>query len=351
MTDHILTGNRPARFASSPVVELPRCNFSPRDEVLTAAQVRNTRDDVTADSCVLSDLLAEISLRQLPDGGWAALASSSQPSLEATCYSTLALGLMTGSRIQRAQDFLLRSQNPNGSWPAFEGDEQSGSWVTAIAVIALGDLVPAIAARLKAFHWLLDCSGREGNWFWKWKFRIADRHVQFDPGKFGWPWFPDTVSWVVPTAFAVLALKQLPCGCEGFEKLSERMELGIEMLIDRACPQGGWNAGNGVVYGSQVAPHPDDTATALLALTDQRQDPVVQSGLQYLQRVAPTLAAPWSLAWAALALAAYGCPVASLHRLLVALPDLSKNLDTGTLALVCLALAPEWGLSALGAKS
>jgi hypothetical protein len=306
---------------------------------------------VTTDPIVLSTLLAELVLRQLPGGGWAALASSSQPAIEPTCYSALALGSAPVGDIKRAQDFLLRTQNPNGSWPVFPGDDQEGGWVTSLAVMSLFDLVPAIPARLKGLHWLMSCVGREGNWFWKWKFRTADRHVRFDPEKFGWPWFPDTVSWVVPTAFAILALSQLPCTCDGFEEVPFRVERGIEMLLDRACPQGGWNAGNGVVYGSAVAPHPDDTATALLALTDRKEDPIVQSGVQYLESIASRLTAPWSLAWAILALAAYGRPVDGLQRSLITLPDLSTVENTGTLALVSLAIDHQRGLSALGVKS
>jgi len=163
----------------------------------------------------------------------------------------------------RAPTFLLRTQNPDGSWPAFAGDDSDGAWVTSLVLIALHDVVSAIPATLQGVHWLMNCAGKESNWFWKWKFRTADRHVRFDPDKFGWPWFPDTVSWVVPTAFAVLALNQLPCSCGGLEQVPFRIERGIEMLLDRVCPGGGWNAGNGVVYGVPVAPHPDDTAIAL----------------------------------------------------------------------------------------
>ena len=47
-----------------------------------------------------------------------------------------------------------------------------------------------------------------------------------------------------------------------------------------------------------MAAHIDDTAIALLALRDREQHPVVQSALQYLERVAPALAAPWSRAQA-----------------------------------------------------
>jgi hypothetical protein len=301
---------------------------------------------VTTDAIALSNVLAELALRQLPCGGWAALASSSQPAIEPTCYAALALGSAPVGDIERAQDFLLRTQNRNGSWPVVPGDDQEGGWVTSLAVIALRDLVPAIPARSQGFHWLLNCSGKESNWFWKWKFRTVDRHVRFDPDKYGWPWFPDTVSWVVPTAFAILALNQVPCSCGGLERIRLRVDCGIQMLFDRACPGGGWNAGNGVVYECPMAPHVDDTAIALLTLSDRGQHPVVQSAVQYLERVAPTLTARWSLAWSILALAAHRRPIASLHDSLSVLSNLTKTEDTGTLALTCLALDYSRALSA-----
>jgi len=297
---------------------------------------------------MLSTLLAELSLRQLPCGGWAALASSSQPAIEPTCYSALALASVPVGDIVRAQNFLLITQNPNGSWPVFPGDDREGGWVTSLAVMALRDVVQAIPARLRGFHWLLNCAGKESNWFWKWKFRTADRHVRFDPDKYGWPWSPDAVSWVVPTAFAILALNQIPCSCGGLERLPFRVDRGIEMLMDRACPGGGWNAGNGVVYGTALAAHADDTAIALLALRGREKDPVVQDSIGYLERVAPTLTAPWSLAWAILALAAHRRRIASLCSSLSAFPDLSGTEDTSTLALVCLALDQQRALEAFG---
>jgi hypothetical protein len=193
----------------------------------------------------------------------------------------------------------------------------------------------------------LNFAGRKSNCFWKWKFRTTDRHVRFDPDKYGWPWFPDTVSWVVPTAFAILALNQIPCSCGDLEQVAARIGCGIQMLFDRACPEGGWNAGNGVVYGAAVAPHADDTAIALLALIDRREHPLVQSAAQYLEHAAPALTAPWSLAWAILALAAHRRPIASLHSSLVALSDLATIEDTSTLAVVCLALDQQRALEAL----
>lgn len=297
---------------------------------------------------ILRELLVELVRRQRPCGGWSALASSSQPALEPTCYSLLALGSQVADVRESAQAFLLREQNRNGSWPVFAGDDHDGSWITSLVAITLRDSVTAIPARLKGLHWLMSNAGKEGNWFWKWKFRTTDRHVRFDPDKFGWPWFPDTVSWVVPTAFAILAFNQLPCSCGGFELSPSRVDRGVEMLIDRACPAGGWNAGNGVVYLAAVTPHPDDTAIALLALRNRPLDPVVQTSINYLERTAPTLTASWSLAWAILALAAHDRPITLLRDALLAFTDLLCIEDTSTLALACLALDHEQTLTKLG---
>ena len=300
------------------------------------------------DRIAVDQVRAELRRRELLSGGWAGLRSSSQAALEATCFAALALGPQDPAIAERTQDLLLRAQNPNGSWSAFLGDDQDGAWVTSLAVVVLRDSVSAIPARLRGIQWLVSCAGKESSWLWKWKFRTADRHVRFDPGKFGWPWIPDTVSWVVPTAFAVLALAQAPCSCGNLARIPFRVDRGIEMLTDRACPGGGWNAGNGVVYGAALAPHPDDTAIALLALSDRAQDPVVQSSVQWLERSAPTLAAPWSLAWSILALAAHRRAVGSLITSLVTLPDLLGVDDACTLALVCLAADYNNTLSALG---
>ena len=65
---------------------------------------------MTTDPLALSALLAELALRQLPCGGWAALASSSQPAIEPTCYSALALGSVPAGDIEHAQDFLLHDK-------------------------------------------------------------------------------------------------------------------------------------------------------------------------------------------------------------------------------------------------
>ena len=292
----------------------------------------------------LRELLAQ---QQLPSGGWAALSSSSQAALEPTALACLALGHEFPSFRDRAVQFLLSVQNPNGSWPVLEGDDNEGAWTTALILIALRDEGEGILERLKGFAWLIDSAGQESHWLWRWKFRTTDRHVRFDPDKFGWPWIPRTNSWVVPTAFSILALDQLP-RAYGLEAGPSRVEIGIEMLFDRACPAGGWNAGNGVVYGAALAPHPDDTSIALLALNGHRQQPFVRMSLDWLQQVAATLSAPWSLAWSILALAGHRRPIESLVQALSSLPDLENIEDNSTLAVTCLALDYQRALAAFG---
>src|SRR5258708_12889999 len=87
--------------------------------------------------------------------------------------------------------------------------------------------------------------------------------------------------------------------------LQQRFRRGVEMLYDRICPQGGWTAGNGVVYGIPLAPHPDATSIALLALRGVPLNAFVTASLDWLERRAQFCFAPWSLAWGILALTAF----------------------------------------------
>ena len=301
---------------------------------------------VTTSDVAAEDLRLLLAQKQLPSGGWAALSSSSQTALEPTALACIALGPKFQSAHDHAMQFLLKIQNSNGSWPVFLGDSPEGSWVTSLACITLHGNIEAIPKQLKGLRWLMDSAGAESHWLWKWKFRTTDRHVRFDPDKFGWPWIPHTNSWVVPTAFSILALNQR-CACAP-DTGSSRVELGIAMLLDRACPGGGWNAGNGVVYDVALAPHPDDTAIALLAFTRRRREPTIDMSVDWLELAAPTLGAPWSLAWSILALAAHDRPVEFLVKSLSSFPDLEQIEDNSTLAAVCLALDYQRALAAFG---
>jgi hypothetical protein len=77
------------------------------------------------------------------------------------------------------------------------------------------------------------------------------------------------------------------------------------MLLDRMCPGGGWNSGNGVAFGVPLAPHIDTTAIALLALTRHQEDQGVQRSLHWLVNRLAGCPSPYSLAWGVLAIAAH----------------------------------------------
>ena len=275
--------------------------------------------------------------RQLPNGGWNYGQASAQADLEPTCLALVALRRDSSPAHARGLQFLLDTQNPNGSWPAFQGDDQEGSGLTPLAVTALasgGIMFPAVERTLE---WLLDMKGKESHWLWKWKFRTSDTHVRFDPDKYGWPWMPGTCSWVIPTAFAVIAMKQAFVCCKP-GKVALRIRRGTEMLLDRACPEGGWNAGNGVVYGVPMAAHLDATAAALLALHGEKVDPIIRASLEWLEDSFVACSAPWSLAWSLLALDAYDRPIGDLAGRLSRLADPSMIEDSATLATVIIAL-------------
>jgi hypothetical protein len=287
---------------------------------------------------------------QLPPGGWPSTRTSAQAAVEPTALALIALPLKAAFQRGGAIAFLLRTQNPNGSWPAFLGDDEKGSGLTGLALYALRRCGVEGAVTDRAIRWLLWSQGRESHWLWKWKFRIFDRHVRFDPGKFGWPWGPETVSWVVPTSYSLLALKN-GSGAPRQALLRFRIRRGVEMLYDRICPPGGWNAGNGVVYGCPMAPHPDVTALALLALRGEPGDGLVTPSLDWLEQRAETCFAPWSLAWTILALNAFRRPIEPLIRRLAVVAEAAEIDDCATLAVAAMALACADGPNAFGAHS
>jgi hypothetical protein len=281
--------------------------------------------------------LAEVlTQRHLPSGGWSFLGAQ-QASIEVTCLSGLAVARETGEPITSVIQFLLHAQRSDGGWPSFDGDQES-SWTTALVLCALTAVNDASDARARALGWLLAERGKEGHWFWRWKFKTTDRNVLFDPDKYGWPWNHGSVSWVIPTAFSVVAIKQFTV-CNRSTVSERRIHLGVEMLLDRACVGGGWNAGNSVVYGVPLSPHVEATAIALLALQDEPRGEVIERSLQWLRRQAPTVESASSLAWCILSLFVYQEPIQELkNRLATMVKDGAEIRNNATLATALLAL-------------
>ena len=283
-----------------------------------------------------SDLLEELRGRELRGGGWSFFGSR-QVSLEATSLAILCLLAERPSEALRLGKLLSDVQLADGSWPSFVGDRES-SWTTALAVCALNSVSDPSKARERGESWLLRTKGQEGHWFWRWKFKTADRNVRFDPDKYGWPWISGSASWVIPTAFSVIAIKQFTV-CNRLAAAENRIRLGVDMLLDRVCVGGGWNSGNSIVYGVPLPPHVEATAIALLALQDEERTPVIRMSLAWLKQRSATIEAVESLAWSILSLFVYQEPVENLKARLATLIGDGRDIrNNATLATAILAL-------------
>ncbi len=283
-----------------------------------------------------SDLLEELRGRELRGGGWSFFGSR-QVSLEATSLASLCLLAESPSEALRLGKLLSGVQLADGSWPSFVGDRES-SWTTALAVCALNSVNDPSKASERGESWLLRTKGREGHWFWRWKFKTADRTVSFDPDKYGWPWISGSVSWVIPTAFSIIAIKQFTA-CNRSEASEKRIHLGVDMLLDRACIDGGWNSGNSVVYGVPLRAHVEATAIALLALQDEPRSELTQRSLVWLKKEADSINSVSSLAWCILSLFVYQESVEALkNRLATIMGDGRDIRNNATLATALLAL-------------
>jgi hypothetical protein len=297
-----------------------------------------------------SRLVEELSRRRLPvEGGWGHC--SAQFGTEATSLALLSLCSSPAGSFAMKRDLptLLAQRRSNGTWPATGDGAGESIWATALAANTLMyvDARPAmIAPSLDA---LVDSQPLEASWLVRLKFRFSDRQVRFDPMKYGWSWVPNTVSWVLPTSMALIALERgKRRGLVGGKELETRLRLGAKMLIDRACVGGGWNAGNAVVYGVPLRPHIDATAIALAALRLHYQNPIVRDSLTWLlDRVQCPSA--YSLAWLILAAAAYQgvrtdvmqAMTEACDRLADLVEDPRGVQDTSTIALAALALGVD----------
>jgi hypothetical protein len=152
-------------------------------------------------------LIEELLRRRLPDGGgWSH--HCTQFGTEPTALALLAMhsaSIVTKEGIAP----LMRRQGMDGLWSAV-GDGRGGNfWATALAVNTLSILDANPATYADSLDALIRLRPLEASWLVRLKFRFLDRHVQFDPRKYGWPWVPDTVSWVAPTAMVLIALKRV----------------------------------------------------------------------------------------------------------------------------------------------
>ncbi|MDF1501892.1 hypothetical protein, partial [Roseisolibacter sp. H3M3-2] len=241
----------------------------------------------------------------------------------------------------RASAWLVARQRADGGWPATT-QVDAPSWAGATALLALARLGGAPDAVARGGEWLLareanrfDLSTRLLFRFQKW--RGAAVPTELDATLSGWPWVDGTFGWVEPTAIALLALRA--AGVRG-ARAEERAGQGTRMLLDRAVPGGGWNYGNTKVLGQDVAPYPDTTAWALLAL---RGEPTAaaasREGVARLDTMLAHTRSTLARALGALALRAHSTDDAPVRAALAARVLESPPAEVRARALALLALA------------
>ena len=175
--------------------------------------------------------------------------------------------------------------------------------------------------------------------------------IEQDTSLQGWSWTPGTFTWVEPTAWCMLALKRWP-GEPG--PTQARLRDAARVMRDRACREGGWNFGNSVVYGNALPAHVPPTAIGLLAMQDQRTDPIVTAAVGHLERHALIEGSTTALALSALALLAVGRPADAVVDALVARSaeaDVTSNAAVLGMAACALGAAAPGGLPAALALS
>lgn len=290
----------------------------------------------------LARALDFIKANQNPDGGWG-YRPGGQSLVEPAAFCLLALKAggdkaATGGGL----DFLKVCQKDSGAVGINPRDPE-GSWMAYAALLAFHALGAATEER-RLSDWILsfeDASGR----LTPDNIKAISNDYRYDASIQGWPWTPNTMAWVEPTALFIIALVR-----SGVPPTHKRIRSGVSLIFDRKVRSGGWNFGNPYSKSHELEASLLSTAIALAALDAAgvpESRPAVGEGFRFLIRGLAGDVSTASLAWTLLALksspaGAFQAPIvaARLARLQAADGSFRRNLfETG---LACLALGyPE----------
>lgn len=249
---------------------------------------------------------------------------------------------LTPSASASPVDQLGASRNPDGGYGYYPNRK---SRIEPTAWVALSPAMDAATAR----GWLVDAQGPDGwirddrrapiNYGFNALALLAfltDRHtfphaervgqallqvkglaygpspvVRQDNSLQAWSWVDNTLSWVEPTAYGLLAIKRaraLGLLESSARTAAARVDVAERLLRDRACASGGWNYGNSQVFGANLYAHGPTTALALMALQDRAGTPFVDAGLQFLAANAMAERSGFALSLTTLCLRLFGRP-------------------------------------------
>ncbi|MGD1011625.1 MAG: squalene--hopene cyclase [Acidimicrobiales bacterium] len=220
--------------------EFENDNYPDIDDTAEVA-IALSRTDVPADAAV-ARAVAWIEGMQCQDGGWGAFdvdniqtlcrelpfcdfgALTDPPSADVTAHVLEMLGPLGCSKpaVERGLDWLLRAQEPDGSWFGRWGvNYVYGTGAVVPGLIAAG-LTPEHPAVVHAIAWLKDHQNPDGGWG-------EDLRSYKDESQRG-----RGVSTASQTAWALLALVAA-------DDRSEATRRGIAFLVDTQCEDGSWS--------------------------------------------------------------------------------------------------------------
>ena len=251
------------------------------------------------------------------DGGWGYYPGKASR-LEPTCWALLALARHGGTTIEI---------EPLQKWP------RQDAWFVDATGAPINYAFNALAALTLLQHpdgASLSSSVAAGIVRVKGVRLEQAQMLRQDNSLQAWSWIDQTFSWVEPTAWCLLLLKKLRRDHAAVTpaEAAERIRIGEQMLIDRACATGGWNYGGSNVYGQELWAYVPTTALGLLAMQDRRDDPIVAKSLQFLQKDAGTERSAPALALALVCLRVFGVDVKPFEPDLLSRLDLSQALGS-----------------------
>ena len=233
-----------------------------------------------------------LSKRKLPGGGLA-----DRPAglfrADATAWAILCF-LASGEPAEslEADRSKLRSEQGSDGRVSVNKNHPDSYWPTPLAILAWQNSQTCRSAHDRAIQFLIETAGEHPK-------RKDNDPWTHDTALKGWSWVEGTNAWVEPTALCVMALRAAGYGAHA------RASEAARMILDRQLPHGGWNAGNTLIYGKELHPNPEGTASALCALAGEVDRQVVIRSLSYLKDEVERIRTPISLGWALLGLAAW----------------------------------------------
>jgi squalene-hopene/tetraprenyl-beta-curcumene cyclase len=163
---------------------------------------------------------------QPPNGGFLEAA----PLTSFVCMSLASMGLTDHLVVTRGIDFLIKSVRPDGSWPI---DSNLATWVTTLAVNALGDDLPEG-----------DCQSIQ-KWLLAQQYQVTHPYTNAAPGGWAWTDLPGGVPDADDTPGAILAVQKLdqraPDVSRGCQPESQNsIDRAIRWLVDLQNRDGGF---------------------------------------------------------------------------------------------------------------